>query len=143
LVAKADPACSSARDAVGFSDAPHDIPGVRLHLLDEGSPPELAAFLNLTSCTDVAFVPEGKWTWPPTAFYDVSSPQDLHIEHLLPDSKEEFRSLAASLLGVDAAFCDNLPIAVKVFWLDGNDIEIETLRLAAGQCHNTCGRPMP
>jgi hypothetical protein len=54
----------------------------------------------------------------------------------LPDNREEFRSLATSLLGVDFAFGDDLPIAVKVFWLDHNDKEIETLRLAPGQCHN-------
>jgi len=41
-----------------------------------------------------------------------------------------------NLLGVDAAFCNNLPIAVKVFWLDVNDAEVEMLRLAARQCQN-------
>jgi hypothetical protein len=38
----------------------YDHRDMRLLLLDEGSAPELAAFLNLTSFTDVAFVPEGK-----------------------------------------------------------------------------------
>lgn len=134
LVTKADPACTTLRKSIGFPGMLAGRNDVRLLLLDEGSAPELAAFLNLSSCTDLAFVPvpeEGEGIWG-----SAEAPPSVHVEHLLPDNKQEFESLAMNLLGVDVAFCNNLPIAVNVFWLDVYDKEVRTLRLASRQCQN-------
>jgi hypothetical protein len=139
LVAKRGPACAAARKAIGFPGVLQGRPDLRLLLLDEGSAPELASFLNLTSCTDLAFVPvpeNGGGIWGSAGSPQAEAPPSVRVEHLLPDNKEEFESLAMNLLGVDVAFCNNMPIAVNVFWLDGNDKEIKTLRLASRQCEN-------
>jgi len=90
LVAKADPACEAARKAIGFPGMLHGRQDVRLLLLDESSAPELAAILNMTSCTDLAFVPvpEGGGIWGSAASSEANAPPSVHVEHLLPDDKE-------------------------------------------------------
>lgn len=102
---------------------------------------DLQAKFNLTSCHELAFIDPA---YAPEAVAMAVDPRGMHIQaepeptpapiHFAPTSSNELQSFLRELTGsFNVALANDLPFAVRVFWINHAGTEVPNGRLAANQ----------